>query len=241
MKLTQLIVLRGFLKPLYCFLLFLFIAFPALAQNSEQDTRLGTALMLDLEKKLIRNLTAAFEGEVRLVNNQVGFDRTSATIGLDYKFFNQKAKIGGAYAFIHLYNNDFLFESRHRYYLNLTYKESIKAFTVSWRGRLQGTYRNENRDRYKINPKYVMKNKVEASYSIFGSPWTPYLSCDFSTVLNDPMLNGYGLTRLRFTGGTSWRINRNNYLDLFLRYDRELDRRDPNTISLGIGYKINIL
>ena len=240
MKLTQLIVLRGFLRLLYCCGLFLLFSFPALAQSSKQETRIGTALMLDLEKKLIRNLSAAFEGEVRLVNNQVGFDRASGTIGLDYKFFNQKAKIGGAYVFFRLYNNDFLYESRHRYYLNLSYKESFKSFTVSWRGRVQGTYRNENRGEYKINPKYVMKNKIEASYSIFGSPWTPYLSCDFSTILNDPVY-GYELTRLRFTGGTSWRINRTTYLDLFLRYDNEMDRRDPNTLSLGIGYKTNFL
>ena len=238
MKLTQSTILQSFLKV--CFLLLIVFPLPVLSQ-SEQETAFGAALVLEIEKDLAKNLSATFEEEVRLVNNPIGFDRTATTLGFDYRLFNQKVKIGGAYAFIHLYNNDFLFESRHRYYLNLSYRETFNAITLSWRGRLQATHRNENIDRYKINPKYVMKNKVEASYTIFGSPWKPYLSCDFSTILNDPMMNGYGLTRVRFTGGSAWRLNRTTYLDFFLRYDKELDARDPNRISFGIGYKTKLL
>jgi hypothetical protein len=140
---------------------------------------------------------------------------------------------------LRLYNNDCLFESRNRYYLNLSYKEIFEPFTLSWRGRLQSAFRNENRGEYKINPKYVMKNKAEVAYTIWGSPWKPYFSCDFSTILNDPV-RGRELTRLRLQGGASWRLNRTTYLDFFFRFDEYLAYDEPQAAWLGATFKVKL-
>ena len=233
MKLIRLIISPGFLK----FLLLLLVPLPVLSQ-SDKETRLGAMMAIDVEKTLTRKLSGVIEEEVRLVDNRIGFDRSVTTLGFDYTFMNQKVKVGAYYAFIYLYNSDYLFEQRHRFYLNLSYKENVEPFIFSWRGRLQSTYRDEDIDSYKINPKYVMKNKLEVAYTIWGSPWKPFLSCDFSTMLNDPGTAGYELTRLRFMGGVNWRMNRTTYLELFLRYDKEMDHRDPDVFSLGVSYKI---
>ncbi|MDR1676675.1 MAG: hypothetical protein LBR86_09440, partial [Tannerella sp.] len=90
---------------------------------------------------------------------------------------------------------------------------------------------------YKINPKYVMKNRLEIACIIWGSPWKPYLSCDFSTSLNDPV-RGNELTRLRFQGGASWRLNRTTYLDFFLRCDEHLTGDEPRVLSSGVACKM---
>ena len=240
MRLIRLIILPSFLRLSVYTLLLLIVSLPVLSQ-SDKETRLGTTMAIEVEKELSRKFSAALEEEVRLVDNRIGFDRSVTTLGLDYTFLNQKAKIGTYYAFIYLYNSDYLFEPRHRFYLNMSYKEIVAPFTFSWRGRLQATYRDEDIDSYKINPKYIMKNKLEVAYSIWGAPWKPYVSCDFSTILNDPAIDGYGLTRMRFTGGVNWRLNRTTYMDFFLRYDREMDHRDPDAFSLGVSYKIKFL
>ena len=239
MKLIRLIILPGFLKFLIGISLLMFVSLPVLSQ-SDKETRLGAAMAIEIEKELSRKFSGMFEEEVRLIDNRIGFDRSVTSLGLDYSFLNQKAKIGAYYAFIYLYNSDYLYEPRHRFYLNISYKENVAPFTFSWRGRLQSTFRDEDIDSYKVNPKYIMKNKIETAYSIWGSPWKPYVSCDFSTMLNDPV-KGLFLTRMRFVGGVNWRLNRTTYLEFFLRYDKEMDRRDPDIFSLGISYKIRIL
>jgi hypothetical protein len=195
---------------------------------------------MELTKDLNRFFSLGMEEEVRLIDNNIGFDRNITSLGLDYSLFDKRVKVGAYYAFIYLYNNDYLFEPRHRYYFNLSYKQPLGAFTLSWRGRLQGTCRDENRGEYKINPKYIMKNKFEAEYTIFGSPWKPYLSCDLSTSLNDPVL-GYELGRTRYQGGVSWRLDRTTYLDFFLRYDRYLSGKDPHVMSIGVSYKMKLI
>jgi hypothetical protein len=227
-------MLHGFHK--HAFIFFLLISFSSLAQTP-RETNLGASMSVEVEKELGRFFTLAGEEEVRLMDNTIGFERSVTSLGIDYSFFDRKVKVGAYYAFLYLYNKDYLFESRHRYYLNLSYKETFEPFILSWRGRLQGTYRDENRGEYKINPKYVMKNKIEAAYTIWGSPWKPYLSCDFSTILNEPV-RGYELTRLRFQGGASWRLNRTTYLDFFLRFDEYLSDDDPRVLSLGVSYKM---
>jgi hypothetical protein len=217
-------------------LFFLFFSLSSFAQTS-RETGSGLSLSWEAEKDLSRFFTLAGEEEIRLRDNSIGFDRTVTSLGIDYSFFDRKMKVGGYYAFLYLYNNDHLFESRHRYYLNFSYKETFEPFILSWRGRLQETYRDENRDEYKINPKYVMKNKIEVAYMIWGSPWKPYISCDFSTSLNDPVM-GYELTRMRFQGGASWRLDRTTYLDFFLRFDDYLSGNDPHVLLVGASYKM---
>ena len=233
MKLIRLIILPDLLR----LLLLLLVPLPVLSQ-SDKETRLGTMMAIEVEKELSRKFSGVIEEEVRLVDNRIGFDRSVSTLGFDYTFLNQKAKVGVYYAYIYLYNSDYLFEQRHRFYLNISYKEIVAPFTFSWRGRLQSTYRDEDIDSYKINPKYVMKNKLEVAYTIWGSPWKPFLLCDFSTMLNDPVTAGYEFIRMRFMGGVNWRLNRTTYLEFFLRYDKEMDWRDPDVFSLGVSYKI---
>jgi hypothetical protein len=223
-------------KITYRILLLLVFPFSLFAQT-QRGMDYGAAFSLTGEKDLSRFFTLAMDEEIRIVDNNTGFDRSVTSVGLDYSFFDRKAKIGAYYAFIYLYNNDFLYESRHRYYLNVSYKETFEPFILSWRGRLQGTYRNEDRGAYKINPKYVMKNKFEAAYMIWGSPWRPYLSCDVSTSLNDPV-RGYELLRIRYEGGVNWRLDRTTYMEFFLRLDKYLSDTDPHKLSVGINYKV---
>jgi hypothetical protein len=217
-------------------LLFLLLALSSFAQTP-RETNLGATLSMEAEKDLSRFFSLIVEEEVRFIDNNVAFDRSVTSLGIDYALFDRKVKIGVYGAFLYLYNNDHLFEPRLRHYLNLSYRETFEPFILLWRGRLQGTYRNENRDEYKINPKYVMKNKMEVAYLIWGSPWKPYFSCDFSTSLNDPV-KGYELMRMRFQAGTNWRLDRTTYLDFFLRFDKYLADDDPHALSLGATYKV---
>ncbi len=238
MRLTPSIILPVSRKLSILLLLIGFMAAPARSQE-DKETLLGASLALELEKDISTNLSAVFEEEVRLLTNGMGFDRTATSLGLDYSFLEKKAKIGGFYTFIYKYNNDQFFEPRHRFYLNLIYKENLDPFTIMWRGRAQATIRDESLGSFRINPKYILKNKIEVAYTIFGSPIKPFISCDFYTLLNNPE-ESFQLTRLRYAGGINWRLNRTNSLEIYLRYDQNPDSRDANTASLGAAYKVKL-
>ena len=224
-----------FKLPRLFFLSLLLISLPVIARSGD-DTDIGLNLSYDADKQLIENLNLSAGAEVRFKTNGVGFERTTATAGLDYAFWKKRVKVGAFYEFIYRYNNNYFFDPRHRYYFNLSLRETFGRFTLLWRGRAQGTYRQENRGQYKINPKYVLRNKFEVEYSIWGKPWKPYVSAELFTELNNPM--GNDLTRVRTESGAEYRINRTNYLTLYLRWDEYLVNNTPRVISLGAAYKM---
>jgi hypothetical protein len=219
-------------------ILFLFLSSQLPAQQ-ERRTEAGAMMSFAAEKDLIRNLTVHFEEELRLITGGNGFSRATGSLGADYSLMDKRVEAGAYYAFIYLYNDDHLYESRHRFFINLSYRQTVGSFTLSWRIRLQETLRNESRGSYRVNPRYVMKNKLEASYAIWGKPWRPFLSCDFSTNLNDPETR-YDAVRLRFQGGITRRINRTASIDVFFRWDEYLKNNDPRTLSLGVAYKLTL-
>jgi len=235
MRLIPLIPSFAFRKVLLFALCLLTV--PVFAQR-QREMNVGAILSAEINKGLTRRFDLTLGEEIRLSNNTIGFERSVTTVGLDYTLWKRKLKMGVYYDFIYLYNKNHLFEARSRYYYNLSYKQAIESFTLTWRGRIQGTYRDENRGSYKINPKYTLRNRLQLEYSIFGKPWKPSISCELSNELNNP--TGNDLIRIRYEAGTTWRLNRTDYLDFFIRYDRYFDFREPHTLYIGTGYKVKM-
>lgn len=208
------------------------------AIKAQKSTDYGASLTYEVVKELNQNFRLTADEEIRLVdNNKYGFDRSATTLGGDYAILQKKVRIGAFYSFLYLYNGDNLFEYRHRYFFNVSYKEDVGSFSLSWRGRFQGTIRDENRGEYRVNPKYVLRNRFQVEYLIWKSRWTPSVSCDFATVLNDPR---YDLSRIRLQGGVEYRLSRYTYLSGFLRYDINYEKAENNRLSLGISYRVKI-
>ena len=212
-----------------------FFLFSGVLLAQERETDIGSMLSLELGKKLGRKFEVSLTEDIRLLANNNGFDRWASTVGADYSIISKKLKAGLSYSYLYLSNSDYYYESRHRYFFSLIYKESFGKYTVSWRGRVQGTLRDENTGQYKINPKYIWRNKLEIDYSIPGSPWKPYFFTETSNTLNDPL--GNEIYKIRFQGGATWRLDRTTYLEFYLRWNEYLIMPDPRVVIIGIGYK----
>ena len=214
------------------------ICFSGINMYAQKGTDYGAAFSFELTKDLSRFLTLNVEEEIRLINNnQYNFDRSATSIGLDYTLIPQKVKVGAYYAFLYVYNSDYRFEPRHRFYFNLSYKEKINSFTFAWRGRIQQTVRDENRGSYNTNPKYALRNRLTVEYEFWKSQWTPYGSVEFTNPLND---SRYELSQIRFQGGVEYRMSRQSYLGLFLRYNINYEKGDNNFFGAGISYRMKM-
>jgi hypothetical protein len=236
MKLTPSTASRAFreILPVLC----LSLLDVTVSAQSRKESDLGAVLSLELEKEYSRFFSLSIEEEIRLINNNTGFDRSVTSLGANWTLPGGKLKTGAHYAFLYKYNDDHLYEPRHRIRLSVHYREILEPLTLSWRGRLQSTYRDENRGAYRVNPRHVLKNRIRAEYAIWGSPWKPAVSCELSNDLNDPKSNAP--TRIRYQGGVSWRLNRTDYLDFFIRFDRHTSGEDADALFLGIEYKIKL-
>jgi len=224
-------IAKHLLRSIY---LFLFI-FPAFAAHS-QTYDFGGAGGYEISHDFNHLWDASLSQELRFNQCFTNYFRFETTAEVYYNLWRKKAKVGVLYSFINKENSDDYYDNRHRFAVQLSYREAFTKWRVSWRGRVQSTLRDEDYGDYKINPKYYFRNKFQVNYLPMHSRFKPNLSCEFYCQLNNPDHNI--IDKIRTTVGTDYILTRNSTLEIYLRYDKEIQVKNPaNVFMLGAFYK----
>ncbi len=204
------------------------------AQNSDH----GGIGSLSLSTDLGRSWDAKLEQELRLNQNFRTLDRSLTSIGVDYTIIKKLLKASLDYNFIYQRQNEY-YEIRHRSSVALASQLSIGSFDLELRTKGQATWRDESRGDYQFNPKYVWRNKLECAYSIFGSPFKPFLSGEIFCPLNSE--NGFYMDGYRVIIGGKYKLSKHTALEVFLRYDQDIQQTNPQNIMYGgIGWNYKL-
>jgi hypothetical protein len=221
--------------------LILLVIFLVLAKQNHliaQSPDLGLITSMSLSKNIGRDLGVKFEQELRFNQNLTAYDRSLTSIKLDYSIFRKLIMAEIEYDFVHQRQTD-IFEFRHRTSLGLSTFIEYNSLEFEFRTRGQATWRDENRGDYKFNPKYVWRNKLECAYKIFGSPLKPYISGEVFCPVNSPY--GFYMDGFRIAAGAKYRINSRNSIQLFVRYDQDVQQPNPKAIMYGgVGWNYKL-
>ena len=85
---------------------------------------------------------------------------------------------------------------------------------------------------YKAKDRVILRSKLGVDYNIRKCPVDPYLSAEYGCGLN------YSANKWKFTAGADIKLNKQNKIDLFYRYQTEDDDDEPNGHFIGIGYNL---
>ena len=144
-----------------------------------------------------------------------------------------------AYNFLNYHDReDQLFDNRHRIKAFVTIAPKFGAWKIAYRAQLQTTFRDERRGSYKFNPKTYLRNRLQVTWTVPHQPLKLYLSEEFWWRLYKPGDNI--IDQLRSTAGVVYDINKHHSLDFFLRFDHEVQVKNPDqTLSIGVTYAID--
>ena len=241
------------------------VPFAASAQEKlASQTEFGARASAELDWKMTNALHLSIEEEARLYD--MSFGKMYTTAALSYKF-GRHLKVGAGYSYIGALDDD-VWKSRHRGFADVTGSVRVGDFKISLRERFQATYKAYDINTFqKPQTAYALKSRLKVVYDIPHCAWAPYVSTELRTALNAVDYSSLGTTkqtagtvsysdvycnRLRTVAGTEWRVNRKNYLDFYLLYDRDFARdidataegraksytvTPLNNISLGIAYR----
>lgn len=210
----------------------------------------GMWTAIGAEKSITKQWSAGVELEFRSKGFTLDRDRFAAQIGTDYELI-KNLKLGVSYSWLNVdddykFNDDSIrtdyFQNRHRFNLQATWKFKAGDFSFQFRERAQGTFKDDS-DRLKengkvnenrINPEYVWRNRLKMSYGKKKMPWSPYVSLETYYLLNEPeMLRFYNsaatdyteksgyFTKLRYTLGIEYKINKQHSVELYGMYSHE--------------------
>lgn len=195
----------------------------------------GASVSVEVTKKIIKGLDLSLEEEIRVRDNLSDIERFSTSLDLSYKVCDY-LKLGGAYNLINLNHIKKGWENRHRYYFYATGIYKWDRFKFSLRERVQSTYREGVAQTAKrANPKWYLRSRFEVEYNIKKSPFEPFASVELFNSLNNPL--GDEMDRYRICAGTSYKINKQNKLQLYYRYTRDKEIDDDAILHMFcIGY-----
>lgn len=204
-----------------------------------QTFETGSVFGVEYELKVLKGWHITFDGELRLDHDFTHYDRAKIGVGTDYTFWKKRIKIGAAYNFLNYHDrDDQLFDNRHRLKVFLTVAPKFGDWKIAYRAMVQSTFRDERRGDYSFNPKTYMRNRLQVSWSVPRQPVRLYMSEEFWWRLYKPGNNI--IDHLRSTAGVVYEINKHHVLDFFLRFDHEVQVRNPEqTLSVGVSYSID--
>ena len=146
---------------------------------------------------------------------------------------------------------------RHRFQVSLTGSYKIGKFDFSLRERAQYTYKPERTidsrtiyfdeeeeeyisegfsdgvsHTYKSKDKMILRSRLQAEYKTKGFPITPYASVE--------LFNGMDLQKVRYTVGYDYKINKQQSMGLYYRYQHvnSDDDNETNRHYVGLSYQV---
>lgn len=209
-------------------LAFLMLPFFTKAQDYETITEpfsTGGRFSGELEWDLGKGVRVYGEEEVRFKDNFNSFSKSYSTFGFSYKPVSF-LKMDAGYSFIYQPK-----KNRNRVMFSVTGSMNKGNWNFSLKEKIQMTGKSYDFNHFQ-QPLNLVQSKLtlKADYDIPHSSFAPYVAAELRHTLNGVDTESLGKTnseagnvsysndyidRIRFTAGTEWRLNRNNYLDLY--------------------------
>lgn len=210
--------------------LFLLITLFASVFMYAQTSDAGAIGSVDVSTDIGPMMSANMSQEIRFNQNLTSFDRSMTSLGLDYSLIRKVLKAEIGYDLIYQNQTDF-YEFRHRASFALSTQYKLDSYSFQFKTKAQSTWRDESRGDYKFNPKYVWRNKLECTYTIFGSPVKPFVSGEVFCPLNGG--KGFYMDGYRAIIGAKYRTSAHTTLEFMIRYDQDIQQSNPKSIVYG--------
>ncbi len=228
------------MRKILCHSLLLFLTFLSSQVFTQPQNDAGLWLDVNVEKKITQAFSVVFTEEMRMNENITEVGTVLTGLGLEYKFL-KKFRVGVHYRYSNKRRLDDSYDNRHKWYLDVHYKEKIRPVTVILKLRYQSQYTDiyssekgeVSKDHLvpKITLKYDLKRKFE-----------PYLYGEIYCIVGTRSEHKYNpggepLDQWRVCAGVEYSFNRMHMIDLHYLVNKEENVKDPVTSYVfGLSY-----
>jgi hypothetical protein len=220
-------------------LLFSFSLFLVPAFSQTED--LGSWITFSVDKKLTEKFSFNFDQELRLKDNISNINLLYTNLGLSFKA-TKFLKISGVYRFIDKQKGDGSYGIRNRFYTDFAFKVKPGKWSLGYRARLQGEWRESGyHSDLGTMPEVFLRNLFKVGYKATDK-LTPYLACELRWQLQNPRLPwANGFDRARFIGGASYDINDTFSAGSYFLLQKEFNVNNPQTLYIiGLEFGISL-
>jgi len=193
----------------------------------------GLWLNVSVNKRITPALSVSFTQELRMNENITEAGAFHSDLDFTYRF-GKHFRIGAGYRFSKQRRVDDSYDCRHRYNVDLSYREKIQRFLVNLRLRYESQYTDIYSSPEGTTPKNTVVPRLEVKYNLPGK-FEPFIYGEpyfrVSNFLYVPFV------QLRLCAGVNYSINRMHSVDLYYLFQKEYYVKHPLTeYVIGAGY-----
>jgi hypothetical protein len=198
-----------------------------------KDAGLWTSITADYNFSM--ELSAQLNQEFRFNENISELGSYFTEVGVMYKFLDRKLRTSFNYRFANKRRLDDSYSKRHRYNIDIAYREKAGPLALTFRTRFQSQYRNVlSSDDGRIPTNY-WRNRIGLKMDL-DKKYRPYFGAELFTDIAERVNDN-----IRFTFGVDYELNKIHNLSFFWMHQREFNVRRPvYDYVFGIGYSINV-
>lgn len=193
----------------------------------------GLWMSVEAEKKISRAFSVSLEAELRMNENITEAGTLIGDIGFRYRL-GSHFRAGAGYRYGSSRRVDDSYDSRHRYYFDLTYRTRFGRLIMEARGRFQSQYTDISTSENGRVPENMFIPRLEFSYNLPGK-LEPYVYTETRFRLNRIVYGSF--VQLRVCAGLSYKFTRMHAVDLYYLIRKDYNVKTPETdYILGVGY-----
>lgn len=203
------------------------------AQSVDFKSRVGA----EVEYELSQSTTVSLGMEGRFRGNSSIFEKVLAEPSISYDLSNAW-RVGAVWRTELKQSLSRELAFKHRAAVYLRYKFEIDDFDLKLKSTIQ--YGVGDLSSFSdMSNKLVSRNSLNVSYNWFGKKIKPFAEYEFHTHLNN--VNGAIVNQSRYSAGASYRIKKGRELELFYKFEDEMNVADPvDSHNLGLIFKFSL-
>ncbi len=174
---------------------------------------IGLWLGLSAKKQITRKWEGSLSSQLRLDHDITEIDQVLVDAGMEYSI-SSKIKSGIHYRFINS-NQENYYSKRHRFYLDLSYKEKIDFITLTLRERIQEQFSDYYSSETGKIPIWNLRSKLTAKFDV-NKKYSPYLSVEMYYLIDNAKEHDGLITRFRYETGFDYEFNRAQSLNPYV-------------------------
>ncbi|HNS13056.1 MAG TPA: DUF2490 domain-containing protein [Bacteroidia bacterium] len=229
-KITNEIEVRPSIQNLV--LISMFFALFSCPSHAQQDDA-GLWSSVTVKHQITRRMAASLSEQVRLHQNISDVDQFFTDLGVDYDI-KPSLKVSVNYRWMSK-NKLTYYSTRHRLYVDLTYKRKFKPVSITLRQRVQSQVESIHSSENGKIPEWYTRTKLTLKLDL-NKKYTPYIATEYYYVLDNLKEEDHVFDKSRYEVGVDYDFNRRSSLNLFYLIQKDILENKSRDFVSGIGY-----
>ena len=214
--------------------IFLFLLLAG-SMASAQVSDAGLWMSVNIDKKVTQALSFSLTQEVRMNENITEVGNILTDLGASYRF-GKHFRVGAGYRYSRQRRVDDSYDTRHRFNIDLIWREKIQRTLLSLRFRYESQFTDMYTSPEGLTPKSMIMPRLEVKYNLPGK-FEPFVYGEPYFKINNLVYGPF--VQMRLCGGVAYSFNRMHSVDLYYLYQKEYNVKHPQTdYVIGIGYNL---